>query len=242
MKLSNLKSVHDEPLKVVVYGGSGTGKTTLAKTISQQKYGRVLLISAEAGLLSIQGTDIDVIDLTTDDDGNLLPKEDRFDKMRQAYAFALENRDKFGTVFIDSLTEIGQNLSESLDREFQDKKDTLVKWGEYSKRMRGLIKAWRDIPGTNVVMTALQSIDKDEANRRFVGIDLQGKIASQIPQFFDEVLYLNVEHGEDGKMVRQLQTQPFNQILAKDRSGKLELFEPADLTLIFDKIKTKKGK
>ena len=54
------KLVQNQGAKVLVYGMAGAGKTSLAKTAP----GKVLVISAEAGLLSIKdATNVDAIEV-----------------------------------------------------------------------------------------------------------------------------------------------------------------------------------
>ena len=232
MKITNTKNLSaTSSLKMVIYGTSGTGKTTLAKTIGES----TLLISAESGLLTLSGSDIDVIDISQDDNGNVIPKEKRIARLGEVYQFLLsdEAKKKYRWIFIDSLTEISQNLVECLQAEFPDRKDSLVLYGENSKRLRSLVKSFRDLPHYNVVMTALSVIDKDEAGMRFTTIDLVGNFASKLPGFFDEVFFMGVD--KDGK--RFLVTETSERMVAKDRSGKLERLEVPDLSVIAKKIR-----
>ena len=65
MKIVNLQErLLQATLNVVVYGQAGAGKTSLIKTLP----GRVLVVSAEAGLLSLKGFDADVAEVATVDD------------------------------------------------------------------------------------------------------------------------------------------------------------------------------
>ncbi len=74
-----------------------------------------------------------------------------------------------------------------------------------------------------------------------MGVDLIGKISHQIYQYFDEVFYLDVVAKSDGTNERILITDRTDKITAKDRSGKLNAQEPADLGLVFNKIRGKKN-
>ncbi len=71
MKIQSTQDFCADKLKLLIYGESGTGKTTLAGTIDA----KVLIVSAESGLLSLSGKQLDVVDITTDDNGELLPEE-----------------------------------------------------------------------------------------------------------------------------------------------------------------------
>lgn len=236
MKINNTKNFGVNTLKFLIIGESGAGKTSLALTIDEP----TIIISAEAGLLPLRGKSIDVIDITTDDAGNLLPKESRIARLGEAYKYLLTDtaREKYRWVFIDSLTEISQNLVEQLQQEFPERKDSLVLYGENAKRLRALIKSFRDLPGYNVIFTALSATEKDENNRRFTGVSVVGSMADKMPAFFDEVLYLHAEKDEEtGATKRVLVTEKSDRLMAKDRSGLLSKFEPANIKQIVNKIK-----
>ena len=236
MKITKTKDCGVDKLKMIIYGEPGSGKTTLAGTIGEP----TLIISAESGLLSLRGHSIDVIDMTTDDYGVLIPKEKRITRLQAIFAYLLteECKSRYKWIFIDSLTEISQNLVEQLQLEFPERKDSLVLYGENAKRMRSLIKSFRDLPHYGVIFTALSTIDKDENNQRFTGLSLIGKIADSAPGLFDEVFYLATKQDpETGAIERRLITSKTEKLVAKDRSGVLNHLEPADLGLIIKKIR-----
>jgi hypothetical protein len=97
--------------------------------------------------------------------------------------------------------------------------------------MRSIVKNFRDLP-YHVVVVSLCKDEEDEAKRRHIVLDVPGSIASKIPAYFDEFFYLHVD--KDG--TRSLITRGTDTFIAKDRSGKLDAKEPADLGLILDKI------
>lgn len=235
MRIISSKNIGQDSLKMLIFGRSGAGKTTISATANE----KTLVLSAESGLLSISDKEVDVIELNTDDNGQTLPREARIDRLMQVYKFVTSDAAKdYKWLIIDSITEIGQNLVEKLQKEYPDRKDGLVLWGEYSKQMRGIIKAFRDLSRFNVVMTALAIEERDENGKMQIGIDLNGKISQQMPQFFDEVFYLHVRKDEKGEPIRKLLCQPNDYVpVAKDRSGKLAALEDPSLEVISKKIR-----
>jgi hypothetical protein len=236
MRIISTKSIGVHSLKMVVFGCSGSGKTTFCSTTGEP----TLIISAESGLLSLASKDCDVIEINVDDNGNVIPKENRIERLTEVYKYLLteECQSKYKWICIDSLTEIGQNLVEKLKKQFPDKKDSINMWGEYSTAMRSLIKAFRDLNNYNVIFTALSIDEKDDNGRRQIAIDLNGKISQQLPQYFDEVFYLHVRNEGD-KTVRKLLCKPNETVpYAKDRSCKLSMLEDPSLETITTKIRS----
>lgn len=235
MKVQSTNELHQGKIKAFVYGMSGAGKTTLAKTAP-----KCLVISAESGLMSLTGSGVDYVDISQDDAGNIIPKENRIARLGEVYKWLLtDEAKKYDWVMLDSLTEIGQCLADRMSKEFPDRKDALVKWGEYGVKMRDLVKSFRDLPCHNVLITALSVIDKDENGKRFCAVDLQGSISQKLAGYFDLYMFLHAAKQEDGTIRRELICQPEDWALAKDRSGKLAAREPADIGAIATKLQEK---
>jgi len=62
------------------------------------------------------------------------------------------------------------------------------------------------------------------------------KTGQALPYFFDEVLALRVERDAEGTPHRALLCHPDGLWTAKDRSGKLDTWEPPDLGAVIAKI------
>lgn len=236
MKIKSTNSIEQQKIKAFVYGFSGAGKTSLAKTLP-----KCLVISAESGLLSIANSGIDYIDISQNDSGDLIPKEKRIDRLVDVYRWLLtDDAKKYDWIMLDSLSEIGQCLVDRLRKEFPDKKDTLAMWGEYANKMRDLVKSFRDLPNHNVVIVSLAVVEKDENGKRFAAVDLQGSISQKIAGYFDLFLYLHTAKQDDGSIKRELICQSEDWVIAKDRSGILSQREEADLGKIAGKILNRK--
>ena len=235
MLITSTKTHALDRLKILVYGAPGVGKTTLAGTLKE----KVLIISAEAGTLSLNQKEIDVIDITTNNEGKPIAKELRPARLREVFEYVMkpETQEKYQWLFIDSLTEVSQNVLDSVfAAQPEGVADGFKIWGEYNKQCTALVKAFRDLPCYNVVFTALETEDKDENNRRFLRVDMQGKVGKKLPAYFDEVFWL---HVDDKSGERKMFTSTRDQVVAKDRSGRLDTEEPASLSLVVRKIRGK---
>ena len=220
--LKSTKHAATDGIKMLIHGLAGAGKTTLCSTTD----GPTLILSAEAGLLSLRGFDIPVIEIKT------------LDELYEAYDFVANNADgqAFKWVCLDSISEIAEVV---LNYEKKVAKDPRQAYGALAEKMTDLVRAFRDLPGRNVVFLAKQERAKDEQSGAMLYFpSMPGNTLKQgIDYFFDEVLALRVEKDGDGNPTRWLQTNRDFNYSAKDRSGSLDLFEPADLAGIAAKIR-----
>ena len=219
-----LRSTRDaaaDGIKVLVHGPAGAGKTTLCATTGAP----TLIISAESGLLSLRQHDIPVIEVKS------------LDQLYEAYAFvAGPEGQAFEWVCLDSISEIAEVV---LNNAKKQAKDVRQAYGALAEQMTDLLRAFRDLPGRNVFFACKQERVKDEASGALLYFpSLPGNMLKQgISYFFDEVFALRVETGDDGTPQRWLQTARDYNFEAKDRSGALDMFEPADLGAIAAKIR-----
>lgn len=244
MKVMNTRAVENSTIKIVVAGEAGNGKTTLARTLQEGLNEKVLVISAEAGLLSLKDAGIDFLELQTDDEGKEVPKEKRIERLGAIFQWVKqpEQTKKYKWLFIDSLTEIQANLMEHIEslEDFQGPKNTIKKYGELSQKTMSLCKLFRDLPMYNVCFSALVKTESDNDGLSKLKINMIGAFADRLPALFDEVLYLGVtdEKDDSGKSIRKILTSKTSKIdFPKDRSGKLASIEDADLSGIVKKIR-----
>lgn len=206
-------------VKVLVYGQAGAGKTSLIKTLPSP-----IVLSAEGGLLSIQDADlpyIEISDMTT---------------LQEAYKWLTESEEAgaFKSVALDSISEIAEVC---LNHEKKVNKDPRAAYGAMQEQMADIIRAFRDLPGRHVYMSAKLEKTQDEMGRVLYAPSMPGnKTGQALPYFFDEVLALRIERDGDGNTQRALMCDGDGLWLAKDRSGKLEPWEAPDLSAIFSKI------
>lgn len=233
MIIQNTRSVIENKIKVGIYGPSGVGKTSSIGTLVTHGY-RPVVLSAESGLLPLSRFDIDYIDVTKDENGNALQKHEKLNRVMQGYHYILteEAKKKYDTLVVDSLSEFSGIMFDAIRKEYPDMKDNLVAYGLLAQKMKDFLRALRDLPNYHVVFLCLSKVEKDQDGRRFAAVEMIGSISDKLAGFLDEFLYLRVNDKEE----REFVCSSTGAILAKDRSGKLNKTEPADLGLIFNKI------
>lgn len=227
LKITTLReAIDDKGIKVLVYGDAGVGKTKLIGTLP----GRVLVASAESGLLSLSSSgrdDIMVVEISS------------IDGLREVYSHVKGvSPGGYNWVVLDSISEIAEVcLTESKIK----LKDPRQAYGAVQDEVGAILRAFRDLP-VNVYFAAKEQRTKDDATGRVsVGISMPGtKLGQSVPYLFDEVLRLIVVDDKDAdgniERVRWLQTANDGKSVAKDRSGLLDAYEEPDLGAVAAKI------
>jgi phage nucleotide-binding protein len=206
-------------VKVLVYGQAGAGKTSLIKTLPSP-----IVLSAEGGLLSIQDADLPFIEITS------------MTELQEAYTWLTSSDEakSYKSVALDSISEIAEVC---LNTEKKATKDPRQAYGAMQEQMADIIRAFRDLPGRHVYMSAKLEKTQDEMGRVLYSPSMPGnKTGQALPYFFDEVLALRVEKDGDGNTQRALMCDSDGLWLAKDRSGKLDAWEAPDLSAVIAKI------
>lgn len=219
IQLRSTKGLHTNGVKMLVYGNAGAGKTSLIATLPNP-----VVLSAEGGLLSIADHDVPFIEVND------------VDTLKEAYEWFIgsDESKQFESICLDSISEIAEVV---LSAEKKKTKDPRQAYGALQELMGDLIRAFRDISGKHVYFSAKCEKAQDEQGRILYAPSMPGnKLAQSLPFYFDEVMALRVEKGEDGKPVRALQCESDGLWQAKDRSGKLDAWEAPDLGELIRKI------
>jgi len=218
IQLKNTAQVSANGVKVLVYGHAGAGKTTLSASMPKP-----IIISAEGGLLSIKDAGLDYIEVSS------------METLKEAFEYVSgPHGDAYQSVVLDSISEIGEVV---LIHEKAVNKDGRAAYGEMAAQMTSIIRAFRDLSGKHVLMTAKVEKAQDETGRILYSPSMPGsKVGQQLPYFFDEVLALRVEKDAEGVSQRAVMCDSDGIWLAKDRSGKLDSWEAPDMGAIIAKI------
>ena len=221
INLKTTKSLASSGVKLLVYGQAGAGKTTLIPSLPTP-----VVLSAEGGLLSIAKADVPFIEISD------------LASLREAWQWLMESHEAkdFQSVALDSISEIAEVV---LNAEKKATKDPRQAYGAMQEHMSDVIRSFRDIPGRHVYMSAKLEKTQDEMGRVLYAPSMPGnKTGQMLPYFFDEVLALRVEKDGDGNTQRALMCDSDGLWLAKDRSGRLEMWESPDLGAIIRKIES----
>lgn len=135
-----IMAVADIPveLNMLLYGRSGTGKTTILGTAPKPL---LILDVREKGTTSIRNNK----------DTFVLPISNWKD-LEEAYWYLVNNEDKFKSVAIDTVTQL-QDYALSEVRGSSDGLVSRKSWGEASSLLKTWIMLFRDLPA-NVIFTA----------------------------------------------------------------------------------------
>lgn len=245
-------------VKALVVGPAGVGKTSLLRTLDPNT---TLFVDLEAGDLSVQDVPADTMRPKTWDEcrdlaaflggpNPALPAESpysqaHFDKvvaeMGDAGALA-----KYETYFIDSITVAGRlcfrwstQQPEALS-EKTGKPDIRGAYGLHAREMIAWITQLQHARAKNVVFVGILEYVTDDFNRGTWQPQIEGsKTGRELPGIVDQVITMQLVAFEEGATpMRCFVCQQPNDFAypAKDRSGRLDIYEKPDLGEVIAKI------
>lgn len=236
-------------IKLLVYGPSGHGKTTLLGTaIDDPRLRPMAFLNFEGGTISIASKtrDIAVDDLGHPEEGLIdvvdVQSWGDFDRVYEKLR-GLTN--VYRSIGVDSLTEVNYlNLRDavSLATQADPKHDAdIPEMRDYQRsavRLRALVRQFRDLDA-HVFFSALsQDSENSQTGLSERRPALTGKLSEEIVGLLDVVGYLAIVEDDEASW-RRLLCQPASRCMAKDRSegGRLGTFiENPTLSTICDHL------
>jgi hypothetical protein len=158
--------------------------------------------------------------------------------------------DKYETIFIDSITVAGRlclQWCKSQPQAVSDrtgKEDMRAMYGLHGQEMISWLTLLQHTRDKNIWFVGILEERVDEHNRKTFGLQIDGsKTALELPGIVDQVITMaQIKNAEvdsrDGRVFINHTNNPYG-YPAKDRSGKLEMIEPAHLGNLMAKIKAK---
>lgn len=214
-----------EPHKVLIYGDSRVGKTTLASTAPKP----LLYVDAESGGKSIPPSERKGIDRWhVKSWGDVQKAVD--------YLYGRASADGYKSAVFDSLTEMGDLLIEHIlsgpGVTGRVSPDTMSQadWGTYAQEMLRFLRELRDVPDLHVILIALaQDIDVEVkgkltlVRRPMIG----GKKAPlHAPALMDIVAYVELAETADGDVVQEVQVRSIDGVIAGARVPGKDVLPP----------------
>jgi len=248
MRLTTTKDAAMTRLRALVYGDSGIGKTTSLRTLPEKF---TAIAAAERGLIPLREYNYPVYTLESWEDMQELVKVFR-------EPVTVDGR-PIKVLGIDSLSELSdfckqkilhKDRPELLHERTHGKSEkpagvyddlmTMEDWGLYRTRMTNMLSAACHLP-VHVIFTSLAAwVEDKRTGGLFRTPNMNGKLALECPAFFDVVLHMesmDTTDGDDKPIVSRVwRTAHDGRIIAKDASGVLDPFEPADWTALMRKI------
>src|SRR5262245_31143105 len=241
--------------KILIVGPTGIGKTSLLRTLDPA---RTLFAEIEAGDLPVLDLPVDTVriddwptarDLACRIGGpnpSFSPTMCYSQAHYDAVGGALENLDRYATVFVDSITAVSRlsfRWAEQQPESFSERsgrKDTRAAYGLHAREMLLWLHQLQHAREKNVVFVGVLERLMDEFNR-FVEFRLQmegNKTSRELPAIVDQIVTMNWVDFGDGKLTRAFictNPNPWN-FPAKDRSGRLEQIEEPNLGKLITKL------
>lgn len=223
--MANAKNISSsDPMKVLIYGPSGTKKTMLAATFPEPHF-----VDFDNGMRTLRGQDINYITInsreTTDQDfldlfGKPAARRSGYEKGVMLIEHWANKLTAGQTLVIDSLTFLNDYALEHVLRLQNQKTPRIQDWGAAQKMLEMILEQLNNVD-CNLVIICHEQFTKDDESGFISWLPLTiGKLATKIPVYFDEVWRSYCEQRGGGKTLETIygiQTIPTRRSTAKSR-------------------------
>ncbi len=216
-------------VKMLIYGGSGVGKTYLATTAPKP------VVLAAEGLFTLRKYKIPCIVI------------DKWETLQNAHEWLKLGEHDYETVIVDSLNEVQFVNQLHLLETASHKRMTQGDWGDNILDLQKMVRAFRDLPMNVIFTCALDEFTSDKGLHQQPAISTK-KLPNDILNIFDFVGLLVAQEtdqkDEKGNPIikRAIRFEPNETLRAKNRDGCLNMWEKPDFSAMHEKIFGKPAK
>lgn len=223
MKTYYTNDVNSQFWSMFIYGLAGAGKTPLAATLPNP-----IIVSSEPGLRSLQDYKLPYVIARN--------KKEADDVLK--WILGSNETKVYQSVMLDSVSALSEGNLADEKRKSNDPR-------KFSPATTAItmdtVMAYLEIPITahkHFIMTckAIANTQIIPGSFSIEPLTVVPKLGPALPYHFDEVLYLARYRNEQGQQYAALTCQTNDLCLARDRSGKLDLWEPANLSHLIAKM------
>ena len=208
--------------KIIVYGGTGSGKTPIINTCP-----RPVLLAVEPGLLSMRGSNVQTYRATTS------IEIDAFFK----WFFNSAEVKNFDTLCVDSISFMADvYLQAALQGKSASGKKLhgLAAYGEMATNVMDHLRPLYYTQQKHTYLTAKQNDEGEKKKPYFPGNVLN----IEVPGLYDFILHLGIKNVPGMGQIKALQCTESYDFIARARTGNLAEFEPPDINYIIQKATT----
>lgn len=215
MQLSDLKPARDFAqqfgVKAIVYGPPGSGKTPILNTAPNP-----VLLATEPGLLSMRNSNIPTW---------IAPTKAKIDEFFKWFEYSAEAK-KFDTLGIDSTSQM---CNIALDE--STAKHGLAQYGDMAEYVYPIMKRMYFMQNKHMYMIAKEEFANNTKRPAYPG----NFLPKEMPHLFDCILRLAKTNIPNVGEVLAFQCNGSFDVVARNRTGTLDTFEPPDFGAIITK-------
>lgn len=221
MNLTNLRPARDFAVafgvKSVVFGPAGSGKTPVINTCP-----RPVMLACEPGLLSMRNSTVPTWAAQT------ATQIDEF----FAWFFKSNEVKNFDTLAIDSTSQMAEIYLVEAER---TNKHGLAAYGEMNRQVLKHLETLYYFPQKHTYLIAKQEIITENGltikRPYYPGKELPIKL----PHKYDQILQLDLQSVPNVGTVKAFRCRSSINVIARDRTGQLDEFEPPDFAALVKK-------
>ena len=214
MNLSSLRPATDYAqnygVKSIIYGPAGSGKTPIINTAP-----RPVLLACEPGLLSMRGSKVPTF---------IAPDAAKLDEFFE-WLFGSNEIKNFDTIAVDSVSQMCETY---LERANKQNKHGLAAYGQMATDVLKQLDRLYFLQYKHTYLIAKLEIKTGTVGSYSRPYYPGQQLPVAMPHKYDQILHLDIHNVPSIGQVRSFQCQSTIDVMARDRTGQLAMFEEPD--------------